>query len=387
MPECIICTINQYIMVFNEGKCRKLSSGFIEQYCANHEQVSRKNAWKTEGIGAQFRLERPAQSPEHGIRIFDHARITGITPIVGNEVVFTVSVGDSSGIFKRDINTTDSDCDGHILHDRGLLFQDIAASSDGRVAFSVRNKNGEQNIAIGKVGSSQYREITEGDSIDRNPCWNQQNPDLLVFDSAPIASAGNGAVYVCPRSILRINLKNWDIETVIESDYYDYINPQIDKDGNIWCIRRPFKDNYKSISIRDILLIPFKIGRALFRAVEIFTMRNTGEPLITSGANPSKVRNVPKDLYYEGNLIKAERNTKINSKSGDTFPGFIPKSWELIQIDNNDEIKVFAKGVCSFTLLKNNGFIYSNGRYLIKSADGKSEKIAEAILPGKIVAF
>ncbi|MDD1779168.1 MAG: hypothetical protein LUQ65_13455 [Candidatus Helarchaeota archaeon] len=385
MSERIICAIDRNIVIFEDGDCRLLSSKFIDQYCANHEQIIRKRAWKSDGYGARFRMEQPSTGIEQTRQILNSASITGIASIGGDDIIFCVMVGDSSGLFRRSIDPHAADIEGHILHDRGLLFQDVTISSDGRMAFSILNNNGEQNIAVSEIGSPQYRELTEGDSVDRNPFWDPRNPDIVIFDSAPIAYENNGAMIVCPRSIMKADLKNSEIETIIESDKYDFINPQVDSEGNIWCIRRPYKTAHNNLSFLDLLLIPYKIGRAIFRAIEIFTVRNTGEPLITSGSNPSKARFAPNDQIFEGKKIDAERNIRQNMKSGDSFPGYIPRNWELIQIDQDRKISVRAKSVCSFTLLAGNSFIYSNGKFLFKSTDGNIVKIDEAILPTKII--
>ncbi len=320
--------------------------------------------------------------------IFDNAKITGIAPSGTEEIIFSAVVGESSGLFTRPIHDNGNDCEGHIIHDRGILFQDITTSADGRMAFSIRNKNGEHNIAIAEKNSGQYRELTEGDSIDRNPFWDPQNADRLLYDSAPVAYGNNGVPMIGSRSTMRLSIKNAEIEEIIGSDDYDYVNPQADKEGNIWCIRRPYhKQQGTFISPLDLLLMPFKIGRALFGAIEFFTLRHTGEPLISSGANPSKIRYTPKDLFFDGQKINAERTLNLNMKSGDSFPGYIPKNWELIRIEKNDRFSVQARSVCSFTVLTSDVFLYSNGKYLFKSVDGEQTRIAEAVLPTKIVVI
>ena len=191
MPERIICTLDQNMILFENGKKHLFSSNFIKQYCDNHEQIIRKSAWKSEGIGARFRMDRPVMGDEHVIQLAENAKITGLASDDNGEIIFCVTVGDSSGIFKRSIKLPFTDSEGHILHDRKLAFFDIATSPDGRMAFSILNGSREQNIAIAETGSPIFREITEGDSIDRNPFWDTQKKDTIYFDSAPIAYGHN----------------------------------------------------------------------------------------------------------------------------------------------------------------------------------------------------
>jgi hypothetical protein len=373
----IICTENEKIVSISNGRTKKLTSEFVNQYCSNHEQILRKHSWKTEGYGAQFRHEQSSLTNEHIDALHTMARITGICAVGNDEIVYSVAVGDAGGMFKRSIAVDGVDNEGHILHDRQLRIFDIVSSNDGRIAFSVVNKKGEQNIAICKAGASQYNEVTEGISVDRNPCWDPGNPDILLFDSAPVGFYSNGNRVLYSRSIMKINLVTSELEELFANDNYDFVNPQIDDTGNVWCIRRPYKPVRYSMSILDILLIPFRVGVAGFKAIEFFTIKNTGKPLVTSGPNPAKSQTVPDDMIYDNIRIEAQKNYKANQKIDEQFAGYIPGSWELICISKDNKITVKAKGVCTYRVIAHDKFIYSNGKYLFDVTNAKKEKISD----------
>jgi hypothetical protein len=386
MAERIICTYNQYIAIIENGECRRVSSDFIEHYCANHEQIIRKNAWKMNGVGARFRLEQPGMSHDQARFIFENAQITGIAPSGNDEIVFSVSVGDSSGMFRRPLCECGPDSEGHLIHDHGILIQDVTTSRDGRMAFSIRNKHGEHNIAVTPPNSAHYREITEGDSIDRNPFWDPLDADSIIYDSAPLAFGDRNNAIAGSRGVMRLYLKNGEITEIVGDDKHDYMSPQADGDGNTWCIRRPYRaQRGMSISPLDLIGMPFKIGRALFGALQMFTLRNTGEPLISSGMNPAKMPPTPKEMLFEGKRIDGERALRRNMKSGDSFPGYIPRNWELIRIDKEGFMHVQARGVCAFAVRSTDEYYYSNGKYIFKSNKGELANIAETVLPTKIV--
>ncbi len=383
----IICTENDKIVIINNGKTQKLTSEFVNQYCSNHAQIVRKNSWKTEGYGAQFRHEQASLTTAHIDSLHAMARITGICSNGNDEIIYSVAVGDAGGIFRRSIAVEGVENEGHILHDRQLRIFDITSNSDGRIAFSVVNNKGEQNIAICKNGTSQYNEITEGLSIDRNPCWDPGNPDILLFDSAPVGFYSNGQRVVYSRSIMKINLVTSELEELFANDNYDLVNPQIDDAGNIWCIRRPYKPVRNSLSLLEFFLIPYRVGVAIFRAIEFFTIKNTGKPLITSGSNPAKSQSVPEDMIYDNIRIESQKNYKDNLKSDSQFAGFIPGSWELISISKDKNITVKAKGVCTYRVISHNRFIYSNGNYLFDVTDNKKEKVSDIHFPGSIIVI
>lgn len=385
MSKRIICTSKQNILVYENNNNYQLTSEFIDQYCSNHKQIIQKNAWKSEGIGAKFRNDTASLSSEQVDKIYNTGAITGLAPLNNDEIMFSVMVGDSSGIFKRSVAKKDSNNEGHIIHDKGKAFQDISINKKGQIAFSVRSRSVEQNIAISEFDSPHFTELTEGESFDRNPFWHPEHSEIFVYDSAPIGYAQNGIPVIGPRSIMKMDLETNDIDDIIENINFDYFSPQIDEDDNLWCIRRPYKPIHNRASIFDILLIPFRIGKAIFEAINSFTVNNTGEPLITSGANPSKMKQAPEELFFEGKKINAQQNIDINSKSGEDFPGYIPKNWELIKITKEMKISVHAKGVCSFSLISNDNFIYSNGKFLFESKNGSINKIAESHMPTKII--
>ncbi|NLD92940.1 MAG: hypothetical protein GX639_09760 [Fibrobacter sp.] len=383
----IICSENEKIVIIDNGKTQKLTSEFINQYCSNHAQIVKKHSWKTEGYGAQFRHEQSSLTNEHIDSLHAMARITGISSNGHDEIIYSVTVGDTSGVFRRSIAVEGIDNEGHILHDRQLKIFDIASNSDGRIAFSVINKNGEQNIAICKKGTSQYNEITEGISIDRNPCWDPGDPDILLFDSAPAGFYSSGQRVVYSRSIMKINLVTSELEELFANDNYDLVNPQIDDAGNIWCIRRPYKPVRNAMSLLEIFLIPYRLGVAIFRAIEFFTIKNTGKPLITSGPNPAKSQSVPEDMMYDNIRIEAQKNYKENLKYDNQFAGYIPGSWELISISKDKNITVKAKGVCTYRVISHDRFIYSNGNYLFDVTDNKKVKVSDIHFPASIIVI
>jgi hypothetical protein len=134
-------------------------------------------------------------------------------------------------------------------------------------------------------------------------------------------------------------------------------------------------------------MMPYKLIKAVFRAIEHFSIKNTGQPLISSGANPSKTRFAPQEQYFEGYKINAEESLRRSLKSGDQFPRYIPGNWELVKIAPDKIITRVLKSVCCFALTSDETIIYSNGKYLLSFNNDVKTKIAEVILPGKVIVI
>jgi hypothetical protein len=239
MSYTIACASGKNIIVVDNIGEHKLSSAFIQQYCSNHEKIVQKNAWKTEGFHARFRNEDAGEDHEFTNQFINNAKVTGLAMDKDGELIYCASVGTSSGLFRKPLHDDNADSEGHIYHDRGMIIQDIAVRSDGQMAFSIYSNSG-YNIAVAPKDSAHFREVTEGDSIDRNPCWNPVNSDELFFDSAPATYDQQGNLITQSRGIMKLNLKDSTLEELIADDDFDFISPQIDSQGNIYCIRRPF---------------------------------------------------------------------------------------------------------------------------------------------------
>ncbi|KXZ67245.1 hypothetical protein AVENLUH5627_02225 [Acinetobacter venetianus] len=161
------------------------------------------------------------------------------------------------------------------------------------------------------------------------------------------------------------------------------------KNGQLYYLKRPYQgQNYSGSSIKDILMAPFKILRAIFGWLDFFTQRYTGESLkSTSGANPAKARQKSEEeLFVEGNLIKAQKTLQQNQNAGEKFAGVIPRNWELVQQSASGEQKVLKKGVLSYALGADDSVYYSNGKYLMSiNADQTEQMLVEAKLIHKIM--
>ena len=158
------------------------------------------------------------------------------------------------------------------------------------------------------------------------------------------------------------------------------MKPQVDQQGNLYCIQRPYSSGYHKESpflvLKNVVLAPVKIIKAVIGWLDFFTQKYTGESLkTTSGANPAKTKQKSEEeLFIEGNLIKAKQSLENNQKNGEKYPGFIPRSWQLIKIKPTGEKEVIKQGVMSFCI-GNNIVIYSNGKHLIQLDENKNETL------------
>jgi hypothetical protein len=353
-------------------------SQYISKYQKNKLEISKKYEWKTQGVNSAFRGD--IQHSLFNIEDSTKATINGVDFLCDDEnVIYSVSVDDNSGIFIKNLKDS-SEPEKHVMHDNKVVFCNLDYNkATNQLAVAVQNTAWERNIAVMDINDSKYSSITEGDSIDDNPVWGRVNPKILYYESTGVGRDNQGNVIgFAPRVVNKLDLSTGELVEVASYQGFDCIYPKVDNKDNLYFIKRPYESSLnKKVSIIEYLLIPFKIIRAIFKWIELFTIMHTGEPLTSKGSNPAKSKQMDsKDLIINGNIINAEKILKENLARGEKYAGIAPKEWELVRLDADGKQKSIKKGVLGFDINKNDEVIYSNGKYIIKiSSDGKEEVV------------
>ncbi len=389
--------MSQKIIFASEGKIGKIdgakltyyTSEYLEKYNKNRYEIMKKNSWKTDGQGARF---MGAYNMVQDIDIPDTAaHISGIAFLNNSdEIIYTITVNNMSGVFSKNISQ-DFNNEGHIIHKSNTEFSGIDyIDTSGQAVVSISEESFEKHIALIDINKGSYRIITEGESKDQNPFWSRRNKNILYYDSCGIGmDRANNEIAFSQRFICKLDMGAGTVEECIADDKYNFEKPKEDMEGNLFFIKRPYNDD-NNISpgqtIKDIFLFPVRLLRAIFSWMNIFSMRYSGQSLRTKGNNPAKIREKSQeDIFIEGNLINVEKTMKENMDSGEKFPGFAPRNWELVKMDAHGKVTSIKKGVLDYDIEENGNIIYTNGNYIIRILkNGKEEKIEKISMVTKI---
>lgn len=369
-------------VIFNDGvKLKICENESVKErdsdYIVNFTNVTRQSndsqQWKKSGYGAAFRGEVQSGGGE---RV--DAYINSLAFVKDEEALYTFSVNDMSGMYKKNFSL-EKDSEAHVVHSNVTEFLGIDYNEKTEVAItSIKNDAVKADLAVVDVKNGDYRAVTGGDSKDSNPSFSAHKPNTVLYDTSGVGrDYGGRFVAYAPAAIASLDLNSMQITDIYGDENYSYICPKDDKDGNIYCIRRPVKDKKKRNLFIDILLIPWRILQAIYYFLESFVMLFTGKTFTEKTENPTKGRERnSRQIIIDGKRIEADKEFKRNQKNKDKLAGFIPQSWQLVKLVSGGEAQTIKKGVSSFDILDDGSIVCCNGRHVMLVKDGKTEKIA-----------
>lgn len=361
--------------LFNDGKVSELQSQRVAHYTETVRTINKNKEWKRTGTGAHFTdAVYDASDMESTL-----ARINWLDWDESG-LLYSMELGDMGGIYRKNVDDAKA-AEGHVLTKMNMSIDGISRR-DGKIAAAM-----DGHIAVCD-DRGNYDEITDGDSVESYPCWSADGRKILCSTAGIARNEYGRAAEMSPKSILSIDLEANSIDELYSDENSDCIRPQNDSEGNLYFIRQPYKVVQKKTPLwKDILLFPVRLIKALLGFLNAFSVIFGGEPLRDGGKRRSDVKTKDKsdkELFFEGRLIEAEKNEKINAGKGDKNPGIFPHERELVCLSPDGSEKIIKRGVQDFTLLEDGSIICSNGRAVIHISDGGEELLTKAKLAKSI---
>lgn len=333
-------------------------------------QRQNKNKWKSEGEGALFSrgsLWGVASEDPQAIRV----NVTAISRgAQANQLFYALDTSTVGGLFSYDL---ESNKENRHFHRENMRLRDLCQSNDhDLLACSQHLPNGTSSIGICR--KSDVETITEGDSVDEGPSWVPGSRKQLVFQSAGVARNAHGtAVGLGPFSIQRLDLEDGSLTALKEDEKFDFLAPKMDKNGQLYFIRRPYDKLGAGVypphkMLVDVALFPFRLLRALFHYLNFFSLIYSKKPL-TTASGPKVETPDEKTLLLRGKVIDAERLLKEGTLD-DGIRSLVPASWQLVRQDSSGNENVVAKAVLAFDLDAEGNVLYSNGSAIYRVTDG-----------------
>ena len=370
----------------NENKT-VYESHYITKYKENALKAAKSKEWKKQTdlmIEGEYYFEA-----ENETEFFSCVQCVSPT-LDENKLLYSFTVGETSGIYYKYTDDKEK-TEAHALSSSDVAFSTLSLFKNGETLGSIQTDSVCSNIVIFKNGCSEYETLTGGDSFDENPFLDADGN--VLFNSYAVGRDQNNAfITYLPAQIYQINPKTLEIIEIELDEKFSYIKPMKDREGNLYCIRKPGEEKREENVFLQVLMIPVRIVQAIVGFISAFVMCFAKKPLVSgetprslSGGEATK-RGDAKKMWVNNHLINVEKELKKNKKSEEL--GFIPKSWTLVRIEKNKEGKFIgeyelARGVADYCLVEENGetlLVYTNGKRVFALKEGENDAIYKKCL-------
>lgn len=286
----------------------------------------------------------------------------------------------------------DEDEERRLFHREGFRASDLAHHpTEALLACALLFPNGTANLGLMTDEGRELREITEGDALDLAPSWIPGKSKELLFQTSGLGRNPQGYVVgFGPFAIAKLNTETGEMKIVLQNPEYDFLAPRQDAAGNLYYIRRPYevmgreRPSFLKL-IKDIILFPIRLLRAIFHFLNAFSMFFAKQPL-TSAGGPQMPNTDAQRVLISGKWIDVQAAMKQARPGGS--PALVPASWELIRRSPDGKESVLAKHVVSFDLTADGTVVYSNGlRTSHRREDGKESILGDGILMEHVIAL
>lgn len=375
---------NKELFYFNGSTMTAIPCHAVDQYKKNLEEIKQRKEWKSKGTGAMFMGLAGAQQDPDLLQIYPCDAVFTDQ----NQLIYAARLEDGTAVYSKSLLNL-QEVEGLVLRKKDFIVHTMDYEASGKRLVLSASVSGEyeRHLSILEVEGNRIQYVTEGDCQDANPVFDPRNPDQIYYDSCGFAYDHHRRILIGPKRICLLNLKTGDLDTVMEHPDFDFLKPQIDRLGNLYFLKRPYKNKRDPLSLfKDLIAAPFKIIKAIIGWLDFFTQNYAGESLkTTSGKNPAKGKQISEEeLFIEDNLINVEKTRRQNINTGEKYPGIIPKSWELVRRSPDGTLHTLKKGVLSYSV-DGDHIIYSNGELLVQiGADLHETKLLEGKLITKV---
>lgn len=342
-----------------DGKAEEVHSEFASKQEREAERRHSYSPWtKDNGSSSAFGGVNVWAGHAAAAR-FAQYFFTEVARIDENTLLYTMTNGTVTGLFEYDlIEKTER----RLVHRNELYFLGMDYDPGSKLLCAGRTReDGAAHLEFVDLSGRTTKHLTEGDSVDCFPSFSLRNRAEILFQSSGIARTEDGAFHSHgPACINRIQLETGELTEIIADEQYDFLTPREDKEGAVYCIRRPLQSARKVPlwkSLVDFIMAPVYFAQALYNFLKVFTQLFKNQPTMADGPplQPAPQRQYMNVLGQVVDLGKARATKKGEEAS------LVPKDWELVKIVPAREPEVLARGVCSFDIDPSGAITHTNG--------------------------
>jgi hypothetical protein len=279
-----------------------------------------------------------------------------------DELLYALAMSASSGLFRYNLAT----------HEEYRLFhrQDFDACGlscdrvNGQIVVSSRGKETLGKLMLIDDATRRRDQITAGDGHDSNPSHDPATRGIVYFQSSGVGRNEQGEIVALgPAAIHRLDQASGEMQTVLEDEDWDFLQPKAGAGGALYYIRRPYatrEDLTLGQKLKAFFLLPFHLGGAIFGFLDAFSRMFGKQSLRPAGKGPGLPLTQSRYATFHDTTIQLERVLNQRGKIDDDLQ-LVPKTWELVRRDSSGDETVIAKHVVAFDLSPDGEVVYADG--------------------------
>lgn len=288
---------------------------------------------------------------------------------------YVLGVGQSVGLFRHHL---DEQREVRLFHRNQLHCAGVAYNpKDRRLVMANVNADGTAHLEVYDEEGNRKGAVTAGDCQDAAPSLVPGQTSAVVYASSGVArhpQTGH-VVAVGHSTINRLDYRTGQLDTLLEDPRYDFIAPRMHPDGTLYAIRRPIEKpatERAGGALKDTLLLPFRLAKAVFGYLNFFSMVYGKEPLRSAGGprTPELDQDLGR-LWLHGRMIELSKVRSDPQYAGN----LVPRSWELVRLPPGRSLQIVMPHVASFDLAEDGAVVYTNGYDVTCWRDGAREPL------------
>jgi hypothetical protein len=352
------------------GENVEITSKFAQEKMEDTERERSAHGWKSDGstgadpyFGSNIVWGGQARS-----RPFRKFRFKNVMVKSENTIYYLLTNDFVTGLFQYDISANE---ELRLFHKREFqeFGMDYSPSLDRFVA-AITNEDQSVDIELLNNQGGYEKSLTSGDSRDSNPFFSKSEPEHILYQTAGIGRGEEGFIWgYGPEAVNKVDIHSGEIITLLADERYDFLLPRDDRQGNVYCIRRPYHAPGYTSPVRTLwylITFPVRLVIAILRFLDAFTKLFNREPMRTAGpvVEPPIRDKYVRVLGQTIDMAKIQRGARFSKE-----PSLVPKSWELIKLDKQGRMSVVSKRVSSFDIDDDGKVHITNGFRVRKLVD------------------
>ena len=351
---------------------RQVASAFAREVIERDERSRRNTSWKNApreqqtGVIPTTALWGSQQAGPMAPPKFLHACFGPDD----QTLYYVLKVGEATGLFRQHLA---EDREVRLFHKSGIVVRGMAFNpNDKRLILSVGLADGTAQLEVYDEEGTLKGAVTGGDSIDAAPSVIPGTATALVFQSTGVARhpERGHAVAFAHATLCQLDYRSGQLDTLVDEARYDYLAPRMTADGTLYAIRRPMEKpvhERAGTALMDVILMPFRLLKAIFGYLNFFSQVYGKEPLRSAGGprTPELDRDLG-TLWLHGRLIELRKVRDDPQYAGN----LVPASWELVRRPPGRQWQIVATHVAAFDLSPDGAVVYTNGYDVVAWRDG-----------------